>query len=223
MRERQQLDESIGWGESDKPLIAYVSPSAPDILRDLNLKGIPSYSDPETCASALIAARQGSGRSPAEPVPAALIDTGGLPSGTLNEASSRELFERFGLTGAEQRVVHCAAEAVEAARELGGQVVLKVLSSEIAHKSDIGGVRTSLDQTSIADALERMARDIEAQQLPTPQGYLVQKMLKGGIEMIQQRRERDEVRLHGDADLHPRLLDDLRDRFEDSIGWLFSA
>ncbi|WP_196259155.1 acetate--CoA ligase family protein [Pelagibacterium limicola] len=173
-----------GAAKSDKPLIAYVSPSAPDILRDLNLIGIPSYTDPETCASALIAALPRAIRAGAPQIANGGIDKSILPSGTLNEANSRELFERFGLAGAEQRIVQSAEEAVAAARELGGKVVLKVLSNEIAHKSDVGGVRVSLDEANIGDALEQMAQSLAAQNLPAPEGYLVQKMLKGGIEMI---------------------------------------
>ncbi|WP_142846190.1 acetate--CoA ligase family protein [Telmatospirillum sp. J64-1] len=175
-----------GAAKSDKPLIAYVSPNAPDIVRDLNLKGIPAYTAPETCAIAFKAAMPSvKGREAVQAVPdEAKVDLGDLPAGTLNEAESRALFENFGLAGADQHVVTDAAGASAAAARLGGPVVLKVLSREIAHKSDVGGVRVSLDETTIGPALDEMAARLAAQGLPAPEGYLVQKMLKGGIEVI---------------------------------------
>lgn len=188
-----------GAARSDKPLIAYVSPNAPDILRDLNLKGIPAYAAPETCSvvftAALRARRQTAVVHEAAVGPAINLDT--LPVGALNEMESRELFARFGLTGADQRVVTDAAGAVAAAAELGGPVVLKVLARGIAHKSDVGGVKVSLTEESIGDALVAMAEHLKDQGL-TPEGYLVQKMLKGGVEMI--------LGLRTDPQLGPLLL-----------------
>src|SRR5690606_22242356 len=77
-----------------------------------------------------------------------------------------------------------AEEAANAARELGGPVVLKVLSRHIAHKSDVGGVKVGLTDADIGPALDDMKRTLAAQNLPEPEGFLVQKMLKGGIELI---------------------------------------
>lgn len=174
-----------GAAKSEKPLIAYVSPNAPDILRDLNFNGIPAYAAPETCSVAFTAALPGDRKKEKGSAAHAIsVDLVGLPNGTLNEVESRDLFARFGLTGADQRVVSDAQSAIAAAAELGGPVVLKVLSREIAHKSDVGGVRVSLTQDTIGEALEQMAKGLSAQGLPAPEGYLVQKMLKGGVEMI---------------------------------------
>ncbi|HEX5933425.1 MAG TPA: acetate--CoA ligase family protein [Pseudorhizobium sp.] len=173
-----------GAAKSPKPLIAYVSPYAPHIVKELNRQGIPAYTDPETCAVAMQAALpvaaqeavQGSDKIPPAP--------GGLVSGTLNEAKSRDLFDHYGLSGTDQRIVHTASEATAAAEEMGGRVVLKVLSSEIAHKSDVGGVKVGLDAAGIGKAVEEMAERLAAQDLPKPEGFLVQKMLSGGIEVI---------------------------------------
>lgn len=176
-----------GAAKSRKPIIAYVSPHAPHILAELNQQGIPAFTSPEACATALKSAIPVA-RPPADrlagtgsPPPAA---PAGLPTGTLNEVQARDLFAHYGLTGAEQAVVQDAAGAEAAARDLGGRLVLKVLSQAIPHKSDVGGVRVNLDATTIGPALDAMRAHLAAQGLPAPEGFLVQKMLSGGVEMI---------------------------------------
>ena len=172
-----------GLAASDKPLIAYVSPDAPHIVDLLNRGGVPAFAAPETCATVLEAAL------PIAPAGAPLALSGaaapeGLPRGTLNEAEARALFDAFGLCGATSHTVQTAQEAEEAAAKLGGPVVVKVLSREIAHKSDVGGVRVNLSADEVGPALIQMTEKLASQGLPKPEGYLVQAMLKGGIEMI---------------------------------------
>ena len=75
-----------------------------------------------------------------------------LPSGSLDEAQAKQLFARFGVPCARERIVTTPAEAEAAARELGGRVVLKILSSEITHKSDVGGVAVNLTPRPSAPA-----------------------------------------------------------------------
>lgn len=172
-----------GAAASDKPLIAYVSPHAPHIADLLNRDSVPAFSAPETCAAVLKAAL------PVPPVgplvePGAALLPADLPTGTLNEAEARRLFDAFGLTGATSVVVQTAEEAAEAASRLDGPVVIKVLSRAIMHKSDVGGVRVGLAPEAVGPALIEMAETLAAQDLPKPEGYLVQAMLRGGIEMI---------------------------------------
>ncbi|WP_114966113.1 acetate--CoA ligase family protein [Alkalilacustris brevis] len=173
-----------GAAASDKPLIAYVSPHAPHIVDLLNRDGVPAFTAPETCATVLKAAL------PMPPVGAPMAVDGtaavptDLPTGTLNEAEARALFDAFGLAGAESHVVQTPDEAAAAAARLGGPVVLKVLSRQIAHKSDVGGVRVGLVPEAVAPAMAEMAETLAAQGLPEPEGYLVQAMVRGGIEMI---------------------------------------
>ncbi|GGH44957.1 hypothetical protein GCM10011341_04590 [Frigidibacter albus] len=172
-----------GAAQSGKPIIAYVSPHAPHIVRELNLQGIPAYAAPETCMVAFSAAM---------PVKAAVADApvaphvapAGLRKGTLNEVEARELFAHYGLKGADQRLVQTAAEAEEVARTFGGKVVLKVVSQAIPHKSDVGGVKVGLVADTVGKALDDMAEHLAAQDLPRPEGFLVQKMLTGGLEFI---------------------------------------
>lgn len=173
-----------GARASEKPLIAYVSPHAPHIVELLNREGVPAFAAPETCATVLKAALpQPEAGAPLKAKPATALPKA-LPGGALNEAEARDLFDAFGLTGAKSFVVQTAEEALKAATELGGPVVLKVLSREIAHKSDVGGVRVGLAPEAVGPALTEMAGTLAKQGLSEPEGYLVQDMVRGGLEMI---------------------------------------
>jgi acyl-CoA synthetase (NDP forming) len=171
---------------SDKPVFAYVSPHAPEIGALLTARGVPAFAAAESCTSALSAMlRAGSFQSSADVADAdAAVATDDIPNGSLDEAQAKQLFARFGVPCAAERIVTSAAEAEAAARELGGRVVLKILSAQIAHKSDVGGVAVGLAPESIGERLGRMASEVEAKTGMRPQRFLVQDMVGGGTELI---------------------------------------
>jgi len=171
---------------SDKPIIAYVSPHAPEVGALLTQRGVPAFAAVESCTAALRAMlNSGSFQAPAEPAsrvtPVAVDD---LPSGSLDEAQAKQLFTRFGVTCAPERIVTSPAQAEEAARELGGRVVLKILSSEITHKTEVGGVAIDLTPESVGARLATMAADVEVKAGVRPQRFLVQEMVAAGTELI---------------------------------------
>ena len=63
-------------------------------------------------------------------------------------------------------------------------MVLKILSSQITHKSDVGGVAVGLTPQTIGERLVRMAAEVEANAGVRPDRFLVQEMVGGGIELI---------------------------------------
>jgi acetyltransferase len=92
------------------------------------------------------------------------------------------IFEAYGIPIAPWQVVKNAEQAVAAATEIGYPVVVKVDFAEIDHKSDMGGVVINLkDAASVRSAvLEMQERLGHFGDL----GYLVQKFLPGGRELI---------------------------------------
>lgn len=184
--------------ETAKPLIAYVSPSAPHLVRLLTSRGIVALTSPESCAAVLSAlmrpARQvpetGDVRS-LDPAPFAEI------SGALNEAESKRLFAAFGVRGAHEVVAATPAEAAAAAKAIGDSVVVKVLSRHIAHKSDVGGVKVSVPADRVAETCSEMQEAILGHGLGV-EGFLVQEMVRGGLEVI--------LGLHQDPQLGPAIL-----------------
>jgi succinyl-CoA synthetase beta subunit len=114
----------------------------------------------------------------------ALVDVSDFSAGTLDEARAKMLFGRFGIPTVAERIVGTAAEAEAAAIELGARVVLKILSSEITHKSDVGGVAVNLTSDTIGGRLTTMAADVKAATGKQPERFLVQEMVSGGVELI---------------------------------------
>lgn len=171
---------------SGKPVIAYVSSHAPNVGAALTERGVPAYASAESCASAfsglLLAAEapRNADVAPAKP----RIDISDFSPGSLDEARAKTLFTRFGIPAVAEQIVKTSAEAEAAARELGGKVVLKILSGEITHKSDVGGVAVNLTPDTIGARLTAMANDVEKATGVRPQRFLVQQMVAGGTELI---------------------------------------
>jgi acetate---CoA ligase (ADP-forming) len=171
---------------TDKPVMAYVSPHAPEIGALLTQRGVPAFAAAESCTAALAAMLQVSrfvAPGDALPVgPTVAVDD--FAAGSLDEAQAKQLFARFGLPCAREIIVSTPAQAEAAAAELGGRVVLKILSGQITHKSDVGGVAVGLTAETVGPRLLQMAGDVEAKAGVRPQRYLVQEMVGGGTELI---------------------------------------
>lgn len=170
---------------SDKPVLAYVSPHAPEVASLLTQRGVPAFAAPESCTAALAGLLQvGDWRAPSARPAVAPAAPDGLPSGSLDEAQAKALFARFGVPCTREIVVQDPAGAERAARELGGRVVLKILSGTITHKSDVGGVAVKLAPEQIGTRLSSMADEVERRTGERPLRFLVQEMVDGGVELI---------------------------------------
>ena len=104
----------------------------------------------------------------------------------LTEIESKQVLEEAGVPTASARLARTADEAVNAAKELGYPVVLKVVSPDVTHKSDVGGVRLSLDSPqAVAAALAEITEAVKKHQPDARiDGVAVQKMARPGIEVI---------------------------------------
>lgn len=170
---------------SDKPVLAYVSPHAPEVQALLTQRGVPAFSAAESCTAAFSGMLQATAwKEPPQDAAAAAVDLADLPTGSLDEAQAKQLFGRFGVPCAREIVVRTAAEAESAARELGGRVVLKILSRAITHKSDVGGVAVNVPPEKIAARLAAMTDEVEAKAGVRPTRFVVQEMVAGGTELI---------------------------------------
>ena len=174
---------------SDKPILAYISPHAPNIGSLLTQGGVPAFSAPESCSAALVAMLHASHTTASEAIEsivtaAQLSAIGALPAGSLDEEQAKRLFSTFGITSVREHVVATPEQAQSAVVALGDRAVLKILSAEILHKSEIGGVAVNLSAATISDRLLQMTQDVTHKAGVTPQRFLVQEMVSGGIEII---------------------------------------
>ena len=79
-----------------------------------------------------------------------------------------------------------AAEAVDAAKALGYPVVMKILSPDISHKSDVGGVVLSLGSDGEVDEAFHSMMERVKSQVPDAgiEGVVLQRMAEPGLEVI---------------------------------------
>ena len=171
---------------SDKPVLAFVSPHAPEAVVALTSRDVPAFTSAESCTSALAGLLQANQWTPPDDRPAisSTISIDDLPAGSLDEAQAKSLFARYGIPVAAERIVSTPAEAETAAGRLGGRVVLKILSSEITHKSDVGGVAVGLTAGTVGAKLSAMADEVESKSGARPRRFLVQEMVSDGTELI---------------------------------------
>ncbi len=196
--------------KSDKPILACIQTmgDSADVRKALLRDRIPHYQFPENAARALAAmaeygawsrrpqgevkhftdvhpdvvreilVRVRSGRSP----------TGRpRPSGFVAESEGHEILGAYGLPVLPSRLCHTVDQAVKAADEFGYPVVIKVVSPQILHKTDVGGVRVNLtDAAALSREFLTMLENIR-QVRPEADvwGILVQKMAdRRGTETI---------------------------------------
>jgi acyl-CoA synthetase (NDP forming) len=108
-----------------------------------------------------------------------------LPGTTPSEAVAKRLLAEAGVPAVPERACRDAAAAVAAAEEIGYPVVLKILSPDILHKSEIGGVL--LDVRDAAGVRAGVATLLERARERAPgarvEGVLVAKQIAGAVEM----------------------------------------
>jgi len=108
------------------------------------------------------------------------------PGARLTEYTAKKVLQAYGIPVTRETIAVNEAEAVNAAADLGYPVAMKIMSPDILHKTDTGGVMLNI--SSPAAVRESYHRLMEAALAHNPaanlEGVLVQEMLPGGTEMI---------------------------------------
>jgi len=104
----------------------------------------------------------------------------------LNEIESKELLKEAGIPVVEAKLARTKAEAVALGRKLGFPVVLKVMSPDVVHKSDSGGVKLGLQNAAqVGKAYSEIIASVKKHYPKAKiQGVSVQKMARLGVEVI---------------------------------------
>jgi acetate---CoA ligase (ADP-forming) len=104
----------------------------------------------------------------------------------LDEVASKKLLRAYGIPVSKEEIAQTAAEAMKIAKTIGFPVVAKVVSPDILHKSDIGGVVLNL--TSVAE-VKKAFNDITARvkklkNKPKLEGILIAQQVKADLELV---------------------------------------
>jgi acyl-CoA synthetase (NDP forming) len=148
--------------------------------------GFLIFEDPNRAIAAVAAlARLGAGFDKVR-APDRAGEAPALPAGPIDEAEAKRLLAAAGVPFAPERVVRTRGEAVAAAREIGFPVVLKVLSPDIAHKSEAGGVALGLHGADeVGNAYDAVMARVRARAPDARlEGALVARMIEGGVETV---------------------------------------
>jgi acyl-CoA synthetase (NDP forming) len=104
----------------------------------------------------------------------------------LDEVASKKLLKAYGIPISKEEIAQTAAEAVKIAKKIGFPVVAKVVSADILHKSDIGGVVLNLNS---AAEVKKAFNDITARVKklkgkPKLEGILIAQQVKADLELV---------------------------------------
>ena len=173
---------------ADALLVASVMVQAEDkaLLEEREVIHIEDPSKAVEMIGVLAGFQESFARPVAEAPPALPASARPAPAEVLNEVDAAALLRDAGVPVAESHLVGSAEDAVAAAAEFGGRVVLKIVSPDIQHKSEVGGVRVGLE---VAEAVAQAHDEILAAargHAPDARidGVMVAPMLSGGVECI---------------------------------------
>lgn len=183
----------------DKPVAFYVSTSASEASALKQTYDYPIFTQVVEVIRALEISHHYYQKlqeiSVADDPPAFKVDRGGAEA-LLKQASeerrdlllseSVQVLECYGIPTAQGVAAQSVEEAQAAAEKMGYPVAIKVISEQISHKSDIGGVQLNLrNGPAVTEAFEdMMARIHQAYPEAKLDGVLVQPMITGGRELI---------------------------------------
>ena len=104
----------------------------------------------------------------------------------LDEVASKKLLKAYGIPVSQEAIAQTAAEAVKIARKIGFPVVAKVVSADILHKSDIGGVVLNLSNTAeVKKAFNDITTRVrKLKSKPVIEGILIAQQVKAELELV---------------------------------------
>jgi acyl-CoA synthetase (NDP forming) len=189
-------DAGVAHDGDKTMIIAYMSAEgAPDELSSDDAR-IPNFPFPEQAARALVKAveyAEWRARPEGTVIGFGDIDSGAARAvvakalgridgegGWLEPSEVDDVLRAYGLALAQSGVAATEDDAVRVAAEIGGPVVLKVVSPSALHKSDVGGVVLDVE----GEAEVRAAYGAVTAAVPDPEGALIQEFVGEGHEVL---------------------------------------
>lgn len=178
-----------GAVRSGKPSLFVMQPgqAADESRQVLSARRQPFSNSLGEAVEALAAWRAWSAyRERGEPVRPPDCPPAAYPSGELGEFESKQLLGSIGIPVNRERLAATKQEALACAAEVGFPMAVKVVSPDIVHKSDVGGVLLNIaDETQLARGLQEMLERIAAERPDARlHGFSLQAMESGELELI---------------------------------------
>ena len=158
-----------------------------DVARRYEEAGYLVFEEPARAIRAMAALRgfaesfeQDQAVAPLRPLPALEI------ASRYNEREAKALLEKIGVRAPAEAIARSPEEAGKIAATFTFPVALKIVSADILHKSDVGGVALNLGSAQAVEAAaQAMAAEV-ARHLPAArqEGFLISEMIGPGVELI---------------------------------------
>lgn len=188
-------------GVKDKPItVSFVGGERSDrAVQWLVEHGIPAYGAPDIAVNAMAALREysqikqlvnekgmqcnGHEKEKALKVISIARKEG---RGSLTEIEAKQVFDAYGLPITATHLAKTGEEAVQLAKKIGFPVVMKIVSPDILHKSDAGGVKVNIrDEAAVRDAYKVILENCKSYKAEANiHGIAVQEMAPWGTEVI---------------------------------------
>lgn len=191
----------VDAGQREKPVtISFVGGENSDAaIQWLVQQGIPAYFAPDIAVNTMAALREysvindtggesqsleshGNKAAALEIINAARADN----RDSLTEVEAKKVFELYGLPVTKTVLAKSEDEAVALATQIGYPVVMKIVSPDILHKSDAGGVKVNIrDEAAVRDAYTTIMKNAKAYKADANiHGIAIQEMAPWGTETI---------------------------------------
>ena len=181
----------IKFVKKAKPLGGFLVPEAAESGRLLTKAGVPCFRTPESCADAMLSflrwqnpvPQQRSAQFDLKPVRKAI---GNKSHCSLNERECRNVFSKLGIKQVRAAFAKNKEKLEQAVKSVGFPCVAKIVSRDIPHKTEVGGVLINIESL---DQLKEGILNMEArvsETLPHARidGFLIQSMEKGLAEVL---------------------------------------
>jgi acetyltransferase len=103
----------------------------------------------------------------------------------LSEVESKALLKAYGIAAPKEGLAQNEREAVVLAKRIGFPVVAKIVSAELAHKSDAGGVMLGLKSAAdVRAAYKRLTGPVAKRARVKAEGVLIAEQVSDGLELV---------------------------------------
>jgi len=103
----------------------------------------------------------------------------------ITEEASKSILKSYGVKVPPYALVTSPKEAVKAAKKIGYPLVMKIVSPQILHKTDVGGVKVGIDNDKdVKKTFNDMYKRLSKKKGVEVKGVLLEKMVPKGVELI---------------------------------------
>src|SRR5690349_9345493 len=104
----------------------------------------------------------------------------------LDEVESKKLLKAYGIPISQEAIAQTSAEAAKIAKKIGFPVVAKVVSPDILHKSDVGGVVLNINTAAeVKKAFDDITKRVKKlKDKPRLEGILIAQQVKADLELV---------------------------------------